>query len=122
MTEKYHGVQRSKIPWHPTINYDECINCGTCINYCKLGARAPMPSRCYKFSFKTSNTTNYKKIKRKIITTTNDDCANFDKGNSIAALRLLNLRNCLLNVQLAYISKLEIAESRIKQIDESKKG
>jgi NAD-dependent dihydropyrimidine dehydrogenase PreA subunit len=37
MSEKYHGVQRSKIPWHPTINYDECINCGTCIDYCKLG-------------------------------------------------------------------------------------
>jgi NAD-dependent dihydropyrimidine dehydrogenase PreA subunit len=37
MTEKYHGIQRDKIPWHPKVNYTKCINCGICIDYCKLG-------------------------------------------------------------------------------------
>ena len=37
MSEVYHGVQRDKIPWHPIINYTKCINCGTCVDYCKLG-------------------------------------------------------------------------------------
>ena len=37
MSEEYHGINRAKIPWHPTINYDECINCGTCVDYCKMG-------------------------------------------------------------------------------------
>ena len=33
----YHGIERSKIPWNPKIDYDKCINCGTCVEYCKLG-------------------------------------------------------------------------------------
>jgi len=33
----YHVVPRSKIPWGPTINYEKCINCGKCVDYCKLG-------------------------------------------------------------------------------------
>jgi NAD-dependent dihydropyrimidine dehydrogenase PreA subunit len=37
MSEEYYGINRAKIPWHPTINYDECINCGTCVDYCKMG-------------------------------------------------------------------------------------
>jgi len=38
MTEEtYHGVLRSKIPWGPTIDYEECVNCGKCVDYCKLG-------------------------------------------------------------------------------------
>ena len=36
--EAYHGVPRSKIPWGPTIDYEKCINCGKCVDYCKLGA------------------------------------------------------------------------------------
>ncbi len=36
--ETYHGVPRSKIPWHPTIDYEKCISCGKCVDYCKLGA------------------------------------------------------------------------------------
>jgi NAD-dependent dihydropyrimidine dehydrogenase PreA subunit len=35
--ETYHGIPRNKIPWGPTINYDKCINCGKCVDYCKLG-------------------------------------------------------------------------------------
>lgn len=37
MPDEYHGIHRDKIPWHPTIDYDKCINCGTCAEYCKLG-------------------------------------------------------------------------------------
>jgi NAD-dependent dihydropyrimidine dehydrogenase PreA subunit len=38
MTEEtYHGVPRNKIPWGPTIDYDKCISCGKCEDYCKLG-------------------------------------------------------------------------------------
>jgi NAD-dependent dihydropyrimidine dehydrogenase PreA subunit len=36
--ETYHGVPRSKIPWGPTIDYEKCISCGKCVDYCKLGA------------------------------------------------------------------------------------
>lgn len=35
--ETYEGVPRSKIPWHPTIDYDKCTSCGTCVNYCTVG-------------------------------------------------------------------------------------
>lgn len=37
MNEEYHGIKRDKIPWHPSIDYEKCINCGTCVEYCKLG-------------------------------------------------------------------------------------
>jgi len=38
MTETtYHGVSRSKIPWGPIIDYEKCVNCGKCVDYCKLG-------------------------------------------------------------------------------------
>jgi NAD-dependent dihydropyrimidine dehydrogenase PreA subunit len=36
--ETYEGVPRSKIPWSPTIDYDKCIRCGKCVEYCTLGA------------------------------------------------------------------------------------
>jgi NAD-dependent dihydropyrimidine dehydrogenase PreA subunit len=36
--ETYEGIPRSKIPWGPTIDYNKCIRCGTCVDYCKLGA------------------------------------------------------------------------------------
>ncbi|HII86111.1 TPA: ferredoxin family protein [Candidatus Bathyarchaeota archaeon] len=35
--ENWHGIPRSKIPWHPTISYDKCISCGKCVEYCTLG-------------------------------------------------------------------------------------
>ena len=35
--ETYEGVPRSKIPWGPTIDYDKCIGCGKCVEYCTLG-------------------------------------------------------------------------------------
>jgi NAD-dependent dihydropyrimidine dehydrogenase PreA subunit len=33
----FHGIPRSKIPWYPTIDYEKCVNCGKCVDYCKLG-------------------------------------------------------------------------------------
>ena len=35
--EEYHGAHRDKIHWNPTIDYDKCISCGTCAEYCTLG-------------------------------------------------------------------------------------
>jgi NAD-dependent dihydropyrimidine dehydrogenase PreA subunit len=35
--ETYHGVPRSKIPWSPTVDYEKCLSCGKCVDYCKLG-------------------------------------------------------------------------------------
>ncbi len=39
MTEEtYKGVPRNKIPWYPIIDYENCVSCGKCVDYCKLGA------------------------------------------------------------------------------------
>lgn len=38
--ETYHGVPRSKIPWGPIIDYEKCVGCGKCVEYCKLGVYA----------------------------------------------------------------------------------
>jgi NAD-dependent dihydropyrimidine dehydrogenase PreA subunit len=35
--EKWHGIPRSKIPWFPSIDYEKCLRCGKCVEYCKLG-------------------------------------------------------------------------------------
>jgi len=35
--ENYHGVPRRKIPWSPMINYEKCISCGKCVEYCHMG-------------------------------------------------------------------------------------
>ena len=35
--ETWHGIPRKKIPWYPTIDYQKCISCGKCVDYCKLG-------------------------------------------------------------------------------------
>jgi NAD-dependent dihydropyrimidine dehydrogenase PreA subunit len=35
--DNFHGVPRSKIPWGPTINYEKCVNCSKCVEYCHMG-------------------------------------------------------------------------------------
>jgi NAD-dependent dihydropyrimidine dehydrogenase PreA subunit len=35
--EVWHGIPRNKIPWYPTIDYEKCVSCGKCVDYCKLG-------------------------------------------------------------------------------------
>jgi NAD-dependent dihydropyrimidine dehydrogenase PreA subunit len=38
MTEQtWHGIPRDKISWHPSIDYEKCIGCGKCVEYCTLG-------------------------------------------------------------------------------------
>jgi NAD-dependent dihydropyrimidine dehydrogenase PreA subunit len=34
--ETHHGVSRSKIPWGPTVDYENCVSCGKCVDYCTL--------------------------------------------------------------------------------------
>ncbi|HEX9862451.1 MAG TPA: ferredoxin family protein [Candidatus Bathyarchaeia archaeon] len=35
MIEKtYEGIPRKKIPWYPIIDYEKCITCGKCVDYC----------------------------------------------------------------------------------------
>jgi NAD-dependent dihydropyrimidine dehydrogenase PreA subunit len=36
--DDWHGIPRKEIPWYPTIDYEKCISCGKCVEYCKLGA------------------------------------------------------------------------------------
>jgi CDP-4-dehydro-6-deoxyglucose reductase len=30
----WHGIPRAEIPWHPTVDPDVCIGCGTCVVSC----------------------------------------------------------------------------------------
>lgn len=32
--KKYKGVPRKEIPWYPIIDYDKCISCGKCVEFC----------------------------------------------------------------------------------------
>jgi NAD-dependent dihydropyrimidine dehydrogenase PreA subunit len=37
MAEKtYHGIPREKIPWYPTIDYEKCLSCGKCADFCHV--------------------------------------------------------------------------------------
>ena len=36
--DEWHGIPREEIPWYPTIDYEKCIGCGKCVEYCTLGA------------------------------------------------------------------------------------
>jgi formate hydrogenlyase subunit 6/NADH:ubiquinone oxidoreductase subunit I len=38
--ESWYGVPRDKIPWYPTIDYEKCVSCGKCVEYCTLGTYA----------------------------------------------------------------------------------
>ena len=33
----YAGIPRREIPWYPRINYELCIGCGQCYNFCPHG-------------------------------------------------------------------------------------
>jgi len=32
--DTYEGVPRNKIPWAPKIDYEKCVTCGKCVDYC----------------------------------------------------------------------------------------
>jgi NAD-dependent dihydropyrimidine dehydrogenase PreA subunit len=34
--ETYEGIPRDKIPWAPKIDYEKCITCGKCVDYCHV--------------------------------------------------------------------------------------
>jgi NAD-dependent dihydropyrimidine dehydrogenase PreA subunit len=36
--EKYEGIPRNKILWHPIINYEKCVSCGKCVDFCHTKA------------------------------------------------------------------------------------
>ena len=39
MTEEtYEGIPRSKIPWNPKIDYEKCVTCGKCVDFCHMNA------------------------------------------------------------------------------------
>ncbi len=38
--DSWHGIPRNAIPWYPTIDYEKCMSCGKCVDYCTLGTYA----------------------------------------------------------------------------------
>ena len=36
--ESYEGVPTNKIPWDPKIDYEKCITCGKCVDFCHVGS------------------------------------------------------------------------------------
>ncbi len=36
--DEYKGIPRKKIPWAPKINYEKCISCGKCVDFCHMKA------------------------------------------------------------------------------------
>jgi len=34
--DTWHGIPRDKIPWYPTINYEKCVTCGKCVDFCHM--------------------------------------------------------------------------------------
>lgn len=52
---KFHGIDRDKIDWHPTIDETKCIGCGMCATSCGRGV--------YKFD--------YEKKKSKVVNPNN---------------------------------------------------
>lgn len=39
MPEKsFEGIPRNKIPWDPNIDYEKCIACGKCVDFCHMKA------------------------------------------------------------------------------------
>jgi NAD-dependent dihydropyrimidine dehydrogenase PreA subunit len=36
--ETYEGIPRSKILWSPKINYEKCVSCGKCVDFCHMNA------------------------------------------------------------------------------------
>jgi ferredoxin len=39
MSEKtFEGIPRNKIFWDPIIDYNKCITCGKCVDYCHVNA------------------------------------------------------------------------------------
>jgi ferredoxin len=37
LEEKYHGIPREEIPWHPSVDEEKCTGCGACAEFCQKG-------------------------------------------------------------------------------------
>jgi NAD-dependent dihydropyrimidine dehydrogenase PreA subunit len=61
--ETYQGVPRNKIPWTPKINYEKCVTCGKCVEF------------CHKKAFKLEEKEN-----KKIIVVNPNACVVFCRG------------------------------------------
>ncbi len=35
--DTYEGIPREKIPWDPKIDYEKCVACGKCVDFCHMG-------------------------------------------------------------------------------------
>ncbi len=46
---KFHGVERDKIEWYPTVDKSKCIGCGMCATTCGKGV--------YKFNYEKKKAT-----------------------------------------------------------------
>jgi formate hydrogenlyase subunit 6/NADH:ubiquinone oxidoreductase subunit I len=58
--QDYEGIPRNKIFWDPQINYEKCVSCGKCVDFCHMKAFASeekqgkkktvvLPNRCVVF-------------------------------------------------------------------------
>jgi formate hydrogenlyase subunit 6/NADH:ubiquinone oxidoreductase subunit I len=34
--ETFEGIPRNQIPWAPKINYQKCVSCGKCVDFCHM--------------------------------------------------------------------------------------
>jgi NAD-dependent dihydropyrimidine dehydrogenase PreA subunit len=34
MSEKWNGIPREGISWYPTIDFEKCLSCGECVDFC----------------------------------------------------------------------------------------
>ncbi|MCM8784580.1 MAG: 4Fe-4S dicluster domain-containing protein [Candidatus Omnitrophica bacterium] len=34
---RIYGIEREKIPWYPRIDYEKCVGCKECFNFCWNG-------------------------------------------------------------------------------------
>jgi NAD-dependent dihydropyrimidine dehydrogenase PreA subunit len=49
--ETWHGIPRNKIQWYPTINYEKCVTCGKCVDFCHMSVFATKDSEGKKRTF-----------------------------------------------------------------------
>jgi len=46
--ESCEGIPRENIPWDPKIDYEKCIACGKCVDFCHVGAFRIEETGCQK--------------------------------------------------------------------------
>lgn len=69
----WHGLQREKIHWNPTVDVNSCIGCGTCVTGCSR--------LVYRFDFEKNKSVVYDPLNCLVGCTT---CANICPANAIS--------------------------------------